>query len=104
MSRRDPEFGVLANKHRRKLLVALREHNLQPTEGALPENVLLEDMGRDELQIQFRHNHLPRLEAAGLIDWNRGTDEIVKGPNFAEIQPLLEMIESHYDEFPTDGV
>jgi len=27
---------------------------------------------------------------------------VIKGPNFDEIKPLLELLENHEDELPTD--
>lgn len=85
---------AVANKHRRRLLVALREQNPQPTDGAVPQKLYERDGEANGLQIEFRHNHLPRLEDAEFITWDRDTNEITKGPNFDDLQPLLELIEN----------
>ncbi len=41
------------------------------------------------------HVHLPKLEDYGYIEWNKETDQIIKGPQFDEIRPLLECIASN---------
>jgi hypothetical protein len=102
MSRTDLEiqFKAVANTHRRRLLIALHEHNSQRTDEAISENLQAGDAERDELEAQFYHNHLPRLDVAGFITWNQESNEITKGPNFDDIRPLLEVLESHYNEVP----
>lgn len=50
----------------------------------------------DELPAAIREDleeeHLPLLEAEGLIEWDREADTVRQGPNFDEIVPLLEMM------------
>jgi len=53
-------------------------------------------------QVTYEHDHLPKLESAGYIEWNRLTGQIARGPQFREIVPLLELLEEHADELPTD--
>ena len=102
MSRTDLEtqFEAVANTHRRRLLVTLYEHNPQRTDEAISKNLQIGDAEQDELEAQFYHNHLPRLDAAGFITWNQERNEITKGPNFDEIRPLLAVVETHYNEVP----
>lgn len=38
-----------------------------------------------------RRARLPELEAYGYVEWNRPVGEFRRGPNFAEIEPLLEL-------------
>ena len=92
--KRETMFEVLANEHRRHLLVALRTENPQRAEGIVPQNMPVDVEETKDLQAAFYHNHLPRLDAAGFITWNRDTNEIVRGPNFDTILPLLAAIES----------
>ncbi|WP_436925196.1 hypothetical protein [Halosimplex amylolyticum] len=88
---------------RRKLLVALLEHN--------PQNdrpVVVGDGDGDgaaiavEQLVQMQHVHLPKLEEYGFIDWDEDAHEVAKGPNFDEIRPLLELLDDHADELPAD--
>ncbi|WP_458209880.1 DUF7344 domain-containing protein [Haladaptatus sp. NG-SE-30] len=99
----DRFLDILANKYRRRLLVALLEHNPQDDDDPqIPADVDLEDDEVESLQIQMNHTHLPRLEDAGFIEWNRDTNAVRKGPQFDEIRPLLELMQNHADELPDD--
>jgi len=44
------------------------------------------------------HNHLPKLEEADYIEWDREAGTISEGPKFGEIEPLLKLIETHTKE------
>jgi len=98
----DEYFEALANIHRRRLLVALLEHNPQQDDVTTPEDVHEGEKSLEVLQKELYHSHLPRLEEAGFIRWNRDTHEVVKGPRFDEIRPLLELMRDHADELPDD--
>lgn len=101
----DRVLGVLASKYRRRLLVALLEHNPQDDDDPqIPDDVGIADEELDTLMIQMNHVHLPKLEEAGLIEWDRDTDSIRKGPDFDQIRPLLELMRNHADELPDDWV
>lgn len=97
----DDIMAMLANEHRRQLLAALIEHNPQ-AEIQIPEGIQMEDEQLDDLQIEMYHNHLPRLENAGFIRWNKEQHVVVKGPEFEQIKPVLEMFEENADELPVD--
>lgn len=98
----DEYLQALTDTHRRRLLVALLEHNPQRDTVAVPEDVHEGEKALETLQTKFYHSHLPRLEEAGFIRWNRDTHEVVKGPRFEEIRPLLELMRDHADELPDD--
>jgi hypothetical protein len=57
---------------------------------------------REAVEVALRHNHLPRLDESGYIDWDRDSGKLSKGPRFDEIEPILELIENHADELPPD--
>ncbi|MFC7203678.1 ArsR family transcriptional regulator [Haloferax namakaokahaiae] len=101
----DTLLDVLSNRFRRRLLVALLEHNPQsdrdthiPNDGPHDENEV------DVLTLQVVHVHLPKLDAAGFVEWNRRANSISKGPRFEEIRPLLELMRDHADELPDDWI
>ncbi|WP_436908992.1 DUF7344 domain-containing protein [Halosimplex marinum] len=96
----DEYFQALANIHRRRLLVALFEDNSQRDGICVPEDVHEGRTALAALQLEFYHTHLPKLEEAGFIDWNQDTHEVVEGPRFDEIRPLLELLGDHADELP----
>lgn len=100
--RADDLFESLSNSYRRQLLVALLDHNPQDDDDRDPLNLVSDDIEPEVLEIHLFHNHLPKLEEMGFITWDRETNEISKGPDWVEIEPLLSLIEDHQEELP-DG-
>lgn len=95
-------FQCLGDISRRRLLLALLEHNPQKEEVIVPEDVHVGESKLADLQTEYVHSHLPKLVEAGYIEWHQDEHTVVKGPRFDEIRPLLELIERHRDELP-DG-
>lgn len=101
MSQRTPEpsldstFSALANRDRRELLVTLSECNTLVPIDSSDEDASTQD-------IEMYHVHLPKLEAAGLIEWNRETNEVRKGARFDEVRPLIDQMSDHAEE-SSDG-
>lgn len=99
----DVALDLLADRYRRSLLVALLEHNPQNDDDTqIPAEVTVEDEDLEFLQIQIIHTHLPKLESAGVIVWDRESNEISKGPQFNELLPLLQLMYNHADDLPAD--
>lgn len=98
---RGTQLSALSHRPQRRLLVELLHHNPQddtPIDSGDPE------FGDEELESLFdlRHYHLPELESKGFIDYDRNNHNIIRGPNFEEIKPLLQLIDRHLDELPDD--
>jgi len=89
----DNTFDALADEQRRTLLLELLESNPQDAkiESSSGASGLTDNEKR--AQIVMYHTHLPKLEDYGHIEWNRAANEVVKGPRFEEIRPLLEWID-----------
>ncbi|WP_435075565.1 DUF7344 domain-containing protein [Halorubrum sp. HHNYT27] len=101
----DVTLDILANHYRRRLLIALLEHNPQDDDDTqTPVEATVEDGDLETLRVQMTHVHLPKMEDAGFIRWNREMNEVRKGPRFDEIRPLLELIHNHSDELPDGGL
>lgn len=103
----DSAVTALGNRYRRRLLIALLDHNPQDDEDAQQAEQALgatSGPGTDDeiVETELIHNHLPKLEELGYISWNRETGAISTGPNWSEIKPLLELLDRHEDELP-DG-
>lgn len=98
----DDVFDALTNRYRRRLLVALLQHNPQSDSLELPDDALASDEPSEGMEIEFYHVHLPKLEERGFIEWGRETHTVSTGPVFEEIRPLLELMDEHSDELP-DG-
>lgn len=94
----DDHFGALADPLRRRLLVNLLEHD--PQEELDPESVHVGEQELERFRTKMFHVHLPKLDGTDIVQWNRDANEIVKGPRFDEIQPLLSLIDAHADELP----
>ncbi|ADB63317.1 hypothetical protein Htur_4507 (plasmid) [Haloterrigena turkmenica DSM 5511] len=97
----DEIMAALANGHRRQLLIGLLEHNPQEAVQT-PEGVQVDGEQLADLQVEMYHNHLPRLEVAGFITWDREQHVVEKGPQFEQIKPVLEVFEENADELPVD--
>lgn len=84
---------MLASVHRRRTLLTLRRDNPRGT-GELAD--------RDDrtTEIELVHVHLPRLEDAGYVDWDREDGTVTRGPQFAEIEPLLEVLVENRETLP----
>lgn len=100
----DEMLRVLADSHRRQLLAALlEEKSEEATEVQIPGDVQTGEKELERLHVQMSHNHLPRLEEAGLIRWDTETRIVRKGPQFEEIRPLLEQMHKHSSDETTDS-
>lgn len=99
----DEGLDAIANKKRRRLLVALLDHNPIDDADEVPVIVAADQSDAEsvELLVQMKHTHLPKLEEYGFIEWDKDTHEVVKGPRFDEIRPLLELLSDHEDELPS---
>jgi hypothetical protein len=99
----DDALDALAHRQRRRLLLALRESNPQdygPT-ASQTDGGDDEDDGLDVL-VEMHHVHLPKLEDYGFIEWDREADEVRKGPRFETVDPLLELLDDHREELPSN--
>ena len=99
----DIALDLLADRYRRRLLMALLEHNPQDDdETQIPAEITIEDDDLEQLRIHMTHTHLPKLEDAGVIMWDRERHSISKGPQFDELLPLLKLMYDHADTLPDE--
>lgn len=97
----DELFEVLSHPHRRRILTSLNEW--KPREE--DEFNLTELVTEDEIEEEapgFFHNHLPKLDEAGFIDWDQERHVVRRGPRFSEVDPLIELMINHSEELPAD--
>jgi hypothetical protein len=97
----DEALDALSHVQRRKLLVALLDHNPQNDSPELNLDSA-EHSDTVERLIEMEHVHLPKLVEYGFIEWDREANEVAKGPQFDEIRPLLELLTDHEEELPAD--
>lgn len=103
----DRMADALSHPYRRQLLVALTEHNPQDIGDGLDAEHALASVhggvsGGADIEIEFVHNHRPKLEGYGYIRVDEHTGQISKGPNWEEIAPLLRLLRTHEDDLPPD--
>lgn len=95
----DDAFRALAHPDRRRLLTSLAEHNPQADDTLhVPEDAPIENTQREQRRIQLYHTHLPKLEDAGLIRWDRDAHQVTEGPQFDDIRPILKLLADDPDE------
>lgn len=95
----DEMMDALGAVQRRKLLLSLLERE--------PEDdppIVIDGSGSEADLLAMRHAHLPKLSAYEFIEWDRETDEVTRGPEFDEIEPLLELLADNEEELPVDVV
>lgn len=97
----DELFEVLSHPHRRRILTSLNDRNPREEDEFILSELVTEDEIEEE-STGFFHNHLPKLDEAGFIDWDRERHVVRRGPRFTEIEPLIELMVNHPDELPAD--
>jgi hypothetical protein len=103
----DEIVDAMSHLYRRRLLVALADHNPQDDtdaqEAAAALGAILNgEVDSATVEIELYHNHLPKLADEGFIVWHPDTGEIERGPNWEKIEPLIRLLRDHQDELP-DG-
>ncbi len=77
-------FSALSDETRRQLLVQLQER---------PRLDVPCDFGEQDSEVAIVHLHLPKLDEADLIEWDRESRTVERGPRFDELKPLLSAVE-----------
>ena len=99
----DHLFEALANTYRRRLLVKLL--TCAPQEALpVPESLYEGETGMEKIHTEIAHKHLPKLEEAGFIKWDRDASVVMQGPQFEEIEPFVRLLHDHADELPNGWV
>lgn len=99
----DDTLRVLADPERRGLLYAFLDHD-PPSAGsvAIPDEVPTNGAPEADVNLRMHHVHLPMLEEAGLVEWQREDEVVTTGPAFDDVQPLLQRL-ADADADPTGG-
>ena len=95
----DQLFKMFCHPARRRILHTLAQDNPRDEDGFESE-YFASDEKIEVFKRELYHNHLPKLNEAGFIDWDRETDTITRGPRFEDIQPLVTLMANHQDELP----
>ena len=98
----DTVFRSLSHSRRRRILTALMTDNPRQAEEFETVEFRPAGTGSEPIRIELLHRHLPQLDEAGFIDWNERTGRVIRGEDFDEIRPLLELMDEHTEELPDD--
>ena len=97
----DTLFRSLGKPERRRLLAGLLTGD--PDQQILiPEDVHVGEKPLERLTLEMRHNHLPMLEEAGLIRWDRDAGVARAGQRFGEVRALIATFQAN-DPTLADG-
>jgi len=92
----DDVLAALSNVQRRQLLESLIADS--PPDTATRASVTVDS------DISMHHIHLPKLADYGLVNWDKGTGRVTKGPNFEDAKEVLEFLAEHDDELTSGEV
>lgn len=93
-------FKALSHPYRRRVLIELSDHNPRDEDELSPGELVAEDEALELFTQELYHVHLPHLDDAGYIEWDREQHTVRRGPQFDEISPLIELMLEHQDELP----
>lgn len=89
----DEVLALLDDVHRRRLLVSLlSEPSVEPAE------LVPGDAG--ELPMRLHHVHIPKLDDAGVVDWNRQRGVVTRGERFDAVEPTLTLLADNPSKLP----
>lgn len=102
--RTDRVLAVLRHGRRRRVLTRLAD---APDGGPLrvadvrPDRVDDTGVAGEPLATELRHVHLPKLAAAGYVEWDREAGELHLGPAYDEVGPFVDLLRANADALPT---
>lgn len=85
----DVVYRALVDPDRRRILGALAEYDPGKTISAL-DVVRRGERDAERLKTALYHNHLPRLDDAGFVSWDRSSLAVERGQAFDDVQSVLE--------------
>jgi hypothetical protein len=90
----DERFEALADASRRRILLELLDRESLRIDA--------ERLGDDDVPSDLRaglyHVHLPKLHAAGFIEWDRDEGILRRGAQFDAVVPLLRFVREDRDD------
>ncbi|WP_458209147.1 DUF7344 domain-containing protein [Haladaptatus sp. NG-SE-30] len=91
-------FDCLANQDRRQILSRLHEVTSHGENKLALGDITIDTEDVELFETQLHHVHLPKLEAAGFVEWNHDTDAIERGSYFDVIVPFVALTDEYPDE------
>jgi hypothetical protein len=90
-------LDAVRHEDRRQILLAIRD-----TERWRPSISKFDGsrtpVGEPAIPADLYHRHLPKLAEMGVIEWDRETHWVTRGPEYEQVRPLLAFLSENYDE------
>ncbi|MFC5972018.1 hypothetical protein ACFPYI_11820 [Halomarina salina] len=100
-------FELLASETRRKLLVMLCDTESIDVSNGLPMRCTAATASSPTTQrtassrdIELYHVHLPKLEAEGVVEWDRTVGSVSRGPEFDAVEPTIRLLAENESTLP----
>jgi hypothetical protein len=93
----DELFQTLSHAIRRRVISQLA--SVEPASQLPVEDVDFPESD-GTVNLCLYHNHLPKLDAVDIIDWDRNDGLIERGEHFPEVADFLETVAEIRDEIP----
>ncbi len=87
---------ALEDEQRRRLIEALVDRDGDQSVSAT-DAVHNGEEDLETLRIELFHKHLPLLERSDVVEWDRESLDVRKGPDFDQVRPVLSAIDGHAD-------
>ena len=98
----DVIYDVLSERRRRHVLRCLQEYDESMTLADVADEVAVRELGKRitdisaetvmEIYLSLYHSHVPKLTAAGLVEYDQERD-LVTTRNLEPVEPYLDMLE-----------
>lgn len=73
-------FSALSHQARRSILAKIRDPPPQHVGGFDLEYFVEREAIPERTNVELYHNHLPKLDAAGFVDWDPQSNTVSRGP------------------------
>lgn len=91
----DSMMDALRKLERRQILLAILD-----TDKPVRAGDLATEVDSVATEIRLHHLHLPKLNSVGYIEWDPDTQTVTRGPQFDDIEPLLQLLNEYVEGHP----
>lgn len=96
----DRVFDVLSRSARRRVLRILVERAPRDRGEVTLASIVAEAEDVESARVELTHVHLPKLDDAGIVEWDREAGTVARGPTFEPVRPVVEALLAHEEHLP----